>query len=115
MRPTKAERVCMDSPLEGSGFELPVPLLRSQSSPDKHRLTSTNLNSDAIFCMTSATAANGELKAMAGRNCGEVTAGNLTRPGCALLALLRLAAALSPPTPEAQPTPPPVFSDLFTY
>jgi len=24
----------------------------------KHRLTSTNLNSDAIFCMTSATAAN---------------------------------------------------------
>ena len=26
MRPTKAERVCMDSPLEGAGFELLVPL-----------------------------------------------------------------------------------------
>jgi hypothetical protein len=24
MRPTKTERVCMDSPLEGDGFELPV-------------------------------------------------------------------------------------------
>ena len=45
-------------PLEGTGFKLSVALLRSQSSPDKHRLTSTNLNSDAIFCMTSATAAN---------------------------------------------------------
>jgi hypothetical protein len=28
MRPTKAERVCMDSLLEGTGFEPSVPLLR---------------------------------------------------------------------------------------
>ena len=52
---------------------------------------------------------------MAGRNCGEVTAGNLTRSGCALVALLLLAAALSPPTAVAQRTPQPVFTELFTY
>ena len=52
---------------------------------------------------------------MAGRNCGKVTAGNLTRSGCALVALLLLAAALSPPTAVAQRTPQPVFTELFTY
>ena len=52
---------------------------------------------------------------MAGRNCREVTAGNLTRSGCALVALLLLAAALSPPTAVAQRTPQPVFTELFTY
>jgi hypothetical protein len=52
---------------------------------------------------------------MAGRNCSEVTAGNLTRSGCALVALLLLAAALSPPTAVAQGTPQPVFTELFTY
>ena len=52
---------------------------------------------------------------MAGRNCGEVTAGNLRRSGCGLVALLLLAAALSPPTAVAQRTPQPVFTELFTY
>ena len=52
---------------------------------------------------------------MAGRNCGEVTAGNLRRSGCALVALLLLAAALSPPMAVAQRTPQPVFTELFTY
>ena len=52
---------------------------------------------------------------MAGRNCGKVTAGNLTRSGCALVALLLLAAALSRPTAVAQRTPQPVFMELFTY
>ena len=52
---------------------------------------------------------------MAGRNCGEVTAGNLTRSGCALVASLLLAAALSRPTAVTQRTPQPVFTELFTY
>src|ERR1700730_16519309 len=37
------------------------------------------------------------------------------RSGCALVALLLLAAALSPPTAVAQRTPQPVFTELFTY
>jgi hypothetical protein len=96
-------------------MQLSVPLFGSTLLAITTGLTSTNLNSDAISCMTSAAAATRRATQGDGRrNCGKETVGNVTPPRCGLVALL-LVAALAVAPAAAHRTPQPVFTELFTY